>query len=82
MGLGTAALLLALSGAPTPAHAATITVTPGAAGVNDGDGCSLVEAIINANDGAATHAECVAGSAGADTIVLAGNTYSYDYRGE
>ncbi|MBK8434254.1 MAG: hypothetical protein IPL28_24520 [Chloroflexi bacterium] len=73
-GLATAALLLALSS--SPAHAATITVTPGAAGLNGGDGCSLVEAMINANNDAATHAECVAGS-GDDTIVLAGNTYSY-----
>lgn len=76
IGVGAAALMLALSGAPTPAYAATITVTPGAIGTNIGDGCSLVEAIINANNDAATHAECAAGS-GADTIVLAGNTYSY-----
>jgi hypothetical protein len=76
MGVATAALILALSGAPTPAYAATITVTPGAAGiVNDGQ-CSLVEAIINANNDAATHADCAAGS-GADTIVLAGSAYSY-----
>ncbi len=75
-GLATAALLLALSSSPV--HAATITVTPGTAGVVNGDGCSLVEAIINANDGAATHDDCASGSSGADTIVLAGGTYSYD----
>ena len=76
VGVGTAALALALSSAPTPAHANTITVTPDAIGINIGDGCSLVEAIINANNDALTHAECTAGS-GADTIVLAGGTYSY-----
>ncbi len=77
VGLSTAALILALS--QTPAHAATITVDPGAAGTGiaiDGQ-CSLVEAIINANDGAAAHADCDSGSAGADIIVLAGNSYNY-----
>ena len=69
------ALLLALSGAPS-VQAAGITVTPGAAGINGGDGCSLVEAITNANNDAGTHAECPAGS-GPDIITLAGNTYSY-----
>ncbi len=63
-----AAMLLALSSAPV-VHAATITVDPGASGINPSDGCSLVEAIINANDDAATYAECVAGS-GTDTIDL------------
>lgn len=67
IGLGTAALLLALSGAPTPAHAATITVGPG---------CTLVQAIQSANTDTSV-GSCTAGS-GADTIVLAGNTYSYD----
>ncbi|MCA9932483.1 MAG: hypothetical protein KC415_01065 [Anaerolineales bacterium] len=74
VGLGTAVLALALS--QTPAHADNITVTPGAAGINGGDGCSLVEAIINANDDATTHAECAPGN-GADIITLAGNSYSY-----
>lgn len=73
-GVATAVLLLALS--PTPTHAATITITPGAAGlVNDGQ-CSLAEAIVNANDDFVIHADCPEGS-GPDTIVLAGNTYSY-----
>lgn len=63
-----AAMLLALSSAPM-VQAASITVDPGASGVGGGDGCSLVEAIINANNDAATYAECVAGS-GADTITL------------
>ncbi len=71
-----AALLLALGSAPT-VHAATITVTPGAAGINGSDGCSLVEAIINANnDDQSGSAECNAGYL-ADTIHLSGNTYNY-----
>ena len=77
-GLATAAPLIALSTIPNIAQAdAVIHVTPSAAGVNNGDGCSLVEAIVNANNNAAIFSECTAGS-GADTIVLAGNTYSYD----
>ncbi|TVQ40451.1 MAG: hypothetical protein EA370_03555, partial [Wenzhouxiangella sp.] len=77
-GLATAAPLIALSGMPNIAHAdAIIYVTPGAAGINSGDGCSLVEAIINANANDLVHSECTAGS-GADTIVLSGNTYGYD----
>jgi hypothetical protein len=74
-GLLGAALLLAAG--PTPSvQAAMITVTPGAAGIHSGDGCSLVEAIINANNNAQTYTDCAAGS-GPDTIVLHGNTYSY-----
>ena len=77
-GLAVVAPLIALSGMPDVAQAdAVIQVTPGAAGINTGDGCSLVEAIINANANGLVHSECTAGS-GADTIVLAGNTYSYD----
>jgi hypothetical protein len=73
------ALTLAMGGsmlAAQPAMAANIHVTAGATGINSGDGCSLVEAIINANNDAQTHAECTQGN-GADTINLAGNTYSY-----
>ena len=79
-GVAAAALMLALSGVPAPPLQAnaTIVVTPGAAGIVADGQCSLVEAIINANDGAATHADCAPGSAGHDTIVLAGNAYSYD----
>src|SRR6266581_971056 len=36
--------------------------------------CSLVEAIVNANNDAATHTDCAPGS-GADTIVLPANAY-------
>ena len=47
-GLATAAPLIALSTMPSIAHAdAVIHVTPGAAGVNNGDGCSLVLAIFS-----------------------------------
>jgi hypothetical protein len=52
------------------AEAATITVTTNSPGISDLDGrCSLVEAIVNANDDAAMHPDCAAGS-GADIIVL------------
>jgi hypothetical protein len=62
-----AALLLALA---PGAEAATITVTTNIPTINDSDGkCSLNEAIENANDDAATHPDCTAGS-GADMIVL------------
>jgi hypothetical protein len=66
--LAGAALLLALAQA---ADAATITVTTNIPDINDGDGkCSLIEAIVNANDGTATHPDCAAGDPGANTIVL------------
>ncbi|HEX2387390.1 MAG TPA: choice-of-anchor Q domain-containing protein [Candidatus Binatia bacterium] len=62
-----AALLLALA---QGAQAATITVNTLVPKIKDGDGlCSLIEAIINANNDAATHADCAAGS-GADVIQL------------
>lgn len=66
VGVAAAALMLALSGAPTPVQAATITVGPG---------CTLVQAIQSANTDTSV-GSCTAGS-GADTIVLAGGTYSY-----
>ncbi|MEM7115436.1 MAG: choice-of-anchor Q domain-containing protein [Chloroflexota bacterium] len=76
-GLLGASLLLSWGPAPS-VHAATITITPNASGVNGGDGCSLMEAIINANNNNQSgSAECTAGS-GADTIMLAGNSYSYN----
>jgi hypothetical protein len=63
-----AALLLALS--QGSASAATITVNSLVTKVKDGDGlCTLIEAIVNANNDAATHADCAAGS-GADVIQL------------
>ncbi|MEM7797591.1 MAG: LamG-like jellyroll fold domain-containing protein [Chloroflexota bacterium] len=54
----------------------TIVVAPFAAGINSGDGCSLAEAIINANDDAATHPDCPAGS-GVDTIRMLGFEYEF-----
>ncbi len=57
-----AAILLSLTNAPF-VHAATITVS---------GACTLDEAIVNANDDAATYADCAAGS-GVDTIVLTDN---------
>jgi hypothetical protein len=74
--LAGAALLLALA---QGAQAATITVTTDVPTINNADGlCSLVEAIINANNDAATHPDCAAGS-GADIIQLPlGGTYTVD----
>ncbi len=72
-----AALLLALSQAPT-AHAATITVDNGVVAIADDGDCSLPEAIINANNDSQLYAsagECAPGS-GADTITLSGGTYT------
>jgi Putative Ig domain len=68
--LAGAALLLALGqGVATAGMIAVTTNDPQVA--SDGQ-CSLVEAIVNANNDAATHADCPAGS-GADTIVLPAN---------
>ncbi len=63
--------LLALAGLlrPPAAHAAAINVTAGEVAVSANGQCSLREAIINANNDAATHADCTAGS-GADIITL------------
>jgi len=57
-------------------RAASITVAAGVVDIDGADGqCSLIEAIENANNDAATHADCPAGS-GADIIELAtGATY-------
>src|SRR5262245_19348174 len=68
--LAGAALLLALG--QNVATAATITVTTSNPNIAADGQCSLIEAIINANNDAATHADCPAGS-GADTIVLPAN---------
>lgn len=89
--LGAAALLLTLgAGAlrPMPVYAASITVDDGVVVVADDGDCSLIEAIVNANNDSALYAspgECVAG-AGADTINLpAGGSftltaaYGYEY---
>ena len=68
--LAGAALLLALG--QGMAKAATITVTTNNPNIIADGQCSLIEAIVNANNDAATHADCAAGS-GADTIVLPPN---------
>src|SRR5262245_16366965 len=68
--LAGAALLLALG--QGVATAATITVTTNNPNIISDGQCSLIEAIVNANNDAATHADCPAGS-GADTIVLPAN---------
>ena len=68
--LAGAALLLALG--QGVATAATITVTTNNPNIAADGQCSLIEAIVNANNDAATHADCPAGS-GADTIVLPAN---------
>jgi len=68
--LAGAALLLALG--QGPATAATITVTTNDPRIITDGQCSLIEAIVNANNDAATHPDCAAGS-GADTIVLPAN---------
>ena len=65
-----AALLLALG--QGVGAAATITVTTSNPNIAADGQCSLIEAIVNANNDAATHADCAAGS-GADTIVLPAN---------
>src|SRR5499433_4108262 len=70
--LAGAALLLALG--QGVATAATITVTTNDPRIIPDGQCSLIEAIVNANNDAATHPDCAAGS-GADTIVLPANAY-------
>ena len=52
--------------------AATITVTTNNPNIVADGQCSLVEAIVNANNDAATYPDCAAGS-GPDTIVLPAN---------
>jgi hypothetical protein len=70
----TAALLLMLATARL--HAAVILVDPSVTVAADGQ-CALPEAIQNADDDSATHADCAPGS-GSDTLVLtAGHTYAF-----
>ena len=68
--LAGAALLLALG--QGVGAAATITVTTNNPNIISDGQCSLIEAIYNANNDAATFPDCAAGS-GADTIVLPAN---------
>jgi Ca2+-binding RTX toxin-like protein len=70
--LGAIALLITLGQAP--ALAATIGVSAGTPPPINADGrCSLVEAIVNANNDSRTYADCGAG-AGPDTILLPSNS--------
>ena len=94
--LASAALMLALGAASfgppgvQVAHAATITVADGEVALDSGNGaCSLIEAILNANDDGTDHSsgDCTLGS-GPDTITLPVNgyfsfntTYAY-YKGD
>ncbi len=65
-------IAIALIVLPYPVVPATITVD-GTDGVVAVDGvCTLPEAIVNANDDAATHPDCAAGAL-ADDILLSGN---------
>ena len=68
--LAGAALLLALG--QGVGAAATITVTTTNPNIAADGQCSLIEAIVNANNDAATYPDCAAGN-GADTIVLLAN---------
>jgi uncharacterized repeat protein (TIGR01451 family) len=70
--LAAAALCAATMAAP--AGAETILVAPNLVAVAADGQCSLIEAIDNANDDAATHADCVAGS-GADELLLQPGSY-------
>lgn len=63
------ALLLGLTARPPAVRAAAINVVANEVAINANSLCSLREAIVNANNDAATHADCAAGS-GADTINL------------
>lgn len=75
---GTPTLLMAMGlglslGPLARAQAATLTVAPGAVEISADGVCALREALINANNDAATYPDCPAGS-GADTIALAANS--------
>jgi len=83
--LAGAALLLALGQGTAQANDITVNTTKPA--INGADNkCSLIEAIINANDDALTHADCLVPGSGADRILLpakktititTSNNYSY-----
>lgn len=72
-------ILFTLFGSQSVAYGATITVTTTADVVADDGLCSLREAIIAANTNSpsgSTLGECVAGTLGTDTIVLANAIYT------
>lgn len=68
---------LTLSAAAAESRAATIRVAAGEVAIGANGLCSLREAIVNANNNAATHIDCAAGS-GDDTIVLPAGIYTTD----
>ena len=71
-------IMVGLLGLALPLTAATIPVTTTDPAVAADGLCSLIEAIINANNDSVTYADCPAGS-GADTIELASSaTYILD----
>jgi len=68
--------LVAWSAPAAPAAGITVTTTDDELDYYPGNGsCSLREAITNANNDSASHADCPAGS-GADTITLPAGTYT------
>ncbi|MEM7128642.1 MAG: tandem-95 repeat protein [Chloroflexota bacterium] len=75
-GLTLLVALFTLAMYASQAQAATITVNTTNTDIAVDGGCSLTEAIINANDDAQTNTDCSAGS-GADIIELSAATYSY-----
>src|SRR5687768_11629638 len=56
---------------PTPAQAATITVTANIDTISDNNICTIREAVISANTGTAPNDDCPNGSPGLDTINFA-----------
>src|SRR5690242_12828266 len=77
-------LLIASPANVSAAPPATIVVTAGAIGINNGDGCSIVEAIINANNNDTSgSSECTAGSGddiihGPGSVISITTTYNED----
>jgi hypothetical protein len=69
LGYSLAGMALLLTLGQGQSSAATINVTTNVPDIKADGRCSLVEAIVNANNDAATHPDCTAGN-GADTIVL------------
>lgn len=72
-------ILFTLFGSQSVAYGATITVSTTADVVADDGQCSLREAVIAANTNSpsgSSSGECVAGTLGTDTIVLANATYT------
>ncbi len=69
LGASLAGVALTITLGNTLLYAADITVTTNVPAINEDGQCSLIEAMINANQDDAIYANCAAG-AGADTIIL------------